>query len=1231
MTDKTAGWEEESQPEPIRADSTIVEHVDNPGNYGFAVNFRDTDQGREFYVDWVRFNLDFGMESDGEGWYPERDLIRCDFDEDYDINQQLRMAGWEETSPFQPGDVVYTKDNPQVFYQIIASAEGPAGGYLNGVDMHWIVQETRYGHRKVLKESDMIPVDKDFQLKLGGWEENPDVAKWQHGNCDAYAKALLDMYPHLRLGVVDGGNHFFAHDDQFAYDSIGRHTLPYNGINEDFGQVDYDQDPMDWDYAYYPYGANSGQEEYDQAVALVPVHHPYLSKTAGWEEEEKKPLKVGDIARVKGNPGYIVEIFEIRLPTNDPWDANIKARYVAHPGDFIGTVWDWRPQDLEPVETQPSLFDKTAGWEEELNTRDDGSPLIQQVLPILQVGDRVEIEPKFLVDLRTQWYGIPDPHPQGVITRITEDGKVDIKWDSPGLDGLASQSMLRKVASEEFLWDPAETTLTYSDVPPMEDIVGFYDDRLPIIYMPEDMTIIVGKPGVIHRQLEESLNDDTFGISFNGNLDLKHHTLMMQGGFPLEVEVQLANRLKEIDPLLMSWRDENNWKSREDDDWIERLAAWSEVPVHIFDENDDTGRVYNITIASGKFHDGDVLVVPSEGVVGIMVSAWPTAVTENTGKFHGLGDMGGALFETGANNWAQYEGGRYLESYNTAVQEAMKLGLKVAKTAGWEEEEQQDSNQMILGDSFTDLKRLGGPDSPWILADWAEDPSYRIEASVFDIPSVYGINGGRVSKFWIHHGREIVVAYDRGWEQKPYDDVTNQILDAFLEAVDIMGHYKNAHVAGWEEEPLSEVERNQLSLEQAMVENPNTGDKFVVGDKVIFADPPRGSVEAEISGIYHDHSYRHRYWVRIRFYDDGLLKTVSVWPQYLYRPESIVPRTAGWDDEAPPQEESFTPQPGVRTEFYILEDGTVLIEGINTEYSKSNRPAHYDTSAEGYIENGEPVITAWTYRDMWDAQASPRAKYDAVMAVKKTYGDMLKRAGWEIQEVVDDYGEQYHVGQRVFVSVRDNSVDGTILSFDDRGGEVRAIVEFDNGNVLPYELSKLFRDEGQMSLPFTGNELDRMKTASPISNYQWIPLTQYELQGWEDLSQQQQMGWRNRAIRHNDRARKFGAPGGVTARELWALNKRFENQCAYCGKYLAWGTPEATLDHVQAISLGGTGDISNIVPACRHCNQELAKWDQRNNPEMTKEDYYVPDEFAGGVKSRWMKALTYFGLAQQRL
>lgn len=53
--------------------------------------------------------------------------------------------------------------------------------------------------------------------------------------------------------------------------------------------------------------------------------------------------------------------------------------------------------------------------------------------------------------------------------------------------------------------------------------------------------------------------------------------------------------------------------------------------VHYFDSS---GEAYDASQCYDNIHDGDVLVVKSEKVVGILVEAWPVAITPNFGEFH---------------------------------------------------------------------------------------------------------------------------------------------------------------------------------------------------------------------------------------------------------------------------------------------------------------------------------------------------------------------------------------------------------------------------------------------------------------------------------------------------------------------------------------------------------------------------------------------------------------------
>jgi hypothetical protein len=62
------------------------------------------------------------------------------------------------------------------------------------------------------------------------------------------------------------------------------------------------------------------------------------------------------------------------------------------------------------------------------------------------------------------------------------------------------------------------------------------------------------------------------------------------------------------------------------------IAAGQQVVV--FDADVSTGDAYDVTQTSDEIFDGAVLIVASERVVGVMVEAWPTAVTVEHGAFH---------------------------------------------------------------------------------------------------------------------------------------------------------------------------------------------------------------------------------------------------------------------------------------------------------------------------------------------------------------------------------------------------------------------------------------------------------------------------------------------------------------------------------------------------------------------------------------------------------------------
>lgn len=58
------------------------------------------------------------------------------------------------------------------------------------------------------------------------------------------------------------------------------------------------------------------------------------------------------------------------------------------------------------------------------------------------------------------------------------------------------------------------------------------------------------------------------------------------------------------------------------------------------------------------------------------------------------------------------------------------------------------------------------------------------------------------------------------------------------------------------------------------------------------------------------------------------------------------------------------------------------------------------------------------------------------------------------------------------------------------------------------------------------------------------------------------------------------------ARRQWrqAIKDAWNNRCAYCGKPPI-DDNSLTIDHVRPKSMGGEDRTSNVIPACRECNQ----------------------------------------------
>lgn len=58
--------------------------------------------------------------------------------------------------------------------------------------------------------------------------------------------------------------------------------------------------------------------------------------------------------------------------------------------------------------------------------------------------------------------------------------------------------------------------------------------------------------------------------------------------------------------------------------------------------------------------------------------------------------------------------------------------------------------------------------------------TYRYHAKVYDLPSKYGINRGRVSKLSVLLDGQMVIIYDRGWDKQPATQEEKSVLASIL-------------------------------------------------------------------------------------------------------------------------------------------------------------------------------------------------------------------------------------------------------------------------------------------------------------------------------------------------------------------------------------------------------------------------------------------------------------------
>ena len=87
------------------------------------------------------------------------------------------------------------------------------------------------------------------------------------------------------------------------------------------------------------------------------------------------------------------------------------------------------------------------------------------------------------------------------------------------------------------------------------------------------------------------------------------------------------------------------------------------------------------------------------------------------------------------------------------------------------------------------------------------------------------------------------------------------------------------------------------------------------------------------------------------------------------------------------------------------------------------------------------------------------------------------------------------------------------------------------------------------------------------------------------------------------------------AKRLWrrAIKEHFNCQCVYCGE--TYELKELTLDHVKPRCRGGETITSNLVPACKKCNQgkgssHWLRWSRETFGSQPDREQLIQDHIA---------------------
>ncbi len=163
--------------------------------------------------------------------------------------------------------------------------------------------------------------------------------RWQGGECGTYATALQRMRPGLMIGAAGGGSgddeedwdveHFFAHDQTHAYDSTGRHELPYSGRWQ-HSILNINPHHFDVLSAEHPPGSDEAERAIAQAERHI-IRHRILEGGEHTQHPDPDPL---DDRR----PGSLDELPPSYLDATRPQPGRRRAPRTHQPGHLRKTA-----------------------------------------------------------------------------------------------------------------------------------------------------------------------------------------------------------------------------------------------------------------------------------------------------------------------------------------------------------------------------------------------------------------------------------------------------------------------------------------------------------------------------------------------------------------------------------------------------------------------------------------------------------------------------------------------------------------------------------------------------------------------------------------------------------------------------------------------------------------------------------------------------------------------------